>query len=143
MEKEITCHKHKHNIFISIKVEFHKQKHFMFMILPQTTLAVLVGIVSRGKSCSFQNYPGIYTRCKVEAWTYVKICWFRVKSFLPWIRKHATAPQNYLIKETKVVQCTKDAVGHTEKNTDKYKKSFLGTEEFRKMGKSKTIVNGL
>merc|ERR1711874_284580 len=42
--------------------------------------AVLVGLVSRGRGCAFQNAPGIYTR---------------VKRLLPWIFHHTEQPKIY------------------------------------------------
>ena len=57
--------------------------------------AVLVGLVSRGRGCAKQNYPGIYTRWGFCA-IFCKIFRFsRVKSHLKWIFFHTSVKKKY------------------------------------------------
>ena len=50
-------------------------KDFQMESTPSQKIAVLVGIVSRGKGCGLKNRPGIYAR---------------VNAFLEWIKEEAS-----------------------------------------------------
>ena len=52
-----------------------KTKEISFENAPRQKIAVLVGIVSRGKGCGLKNRPGIYAR---------------VNAFLDWIKEEAS-----------------------------------------------------